>query len=103
MEPYRKVLLENKQHFSQLTALIKNPAEIQELPRLGQLFDSKLKELGKTIQLAKSGNQEGALAIVLEGRGRRYTQEFQHIIRIHQHDCEGRVDRPSQELAHEGL
>ncbi|MFZ6712858.1 ATP-binding protein [Undibacterium sp. TC9W] len=79
LAPYQQVIADNKLHFVRLTELVKNPVAVKLLPRLGQVFDAKLEEIGETIQLAKAGQAEQALAIIREGIGRRYTEEFQQI------------------------
>ncbi len=79
LEPFRRVVSDNEEHFARLTASVRNPTAMRLLPRLGEIFHGKLTELGETIQLVKAGDQERALAIVMEGSGRRYTVEFQRI------------------------
>jgi signal transduction histidine kinase len=80
LDPYSRVLAENEARFEALDALIGDPNERIKLARLQQILHAKLSELGLTIALAKSGHRAAALAIVREGRGRRYTVEFQRLV-----------------------
>lgn len=63
-----------------LNDLVQNRAVREKLNQAAGIFDQKLIELSQTIQLTKTGNRDAALAIVLEGRGQRYTDEFRQAI-----------------------
>jgi signal transduction histidine kinase len=78
LAPYNAVLASNQAQFQALTKLV-DPARAAQLQTLGAIMAIKLKELGLTIQMAKSGNLAGALAVVKEGRGRRYMVEFETV------------------------
>jgi signal transduction histidine kinase len=78
LAPYYEVLANNQAQLQALTGMV-DPAHQAQLQTLGAIMAVKLKELGLTIQMAKSGNLAGALAVVREGRGRRYVVEFQAI------------------------
>jgi signal transduction histidine kinase len=81
LAPYQRVLADHNQRFEKLHALVTDEPERIKLARLAAIMDIKLDELGLTIHLAKSGNAAGALAVVREGRGRRYTVAFQRLSR----------------------
>jgi PAS domain S-box-containing protein len=81
LEPYRMALADNPQRLASLRTLVTDAASQPKLQRLSDLFDDKLKELAQTIQLTRAGDMQGALAIVLEGRGRRDTVDFDRIER----------------------
>jgi len=79
LAPYNAVLASNQAQLRTLAGLITDPAQRAQLQTLGAIMAVKLQELGLTIQMAKSGNLAGALAVVKEGRGRRYMVEFQTV------------------------
>jgi signal transduction histidine kinase len=79
LAPYNAVLANNQAQLRALTSLVDGPAQAAQLQTLGAIMAVKLQELGLTIQMAKAGNLAGALAVVKEGRGRRYMVEFQTI------------------------
>jgi len=79
LAPYNAVLANNQAQLQGLMSLINDPAEQAQVAALGTIMGVKLQELGVTIQMAKAGNLAGALAVVKEGRGRRYTVDFQNI------------------------
>lgn len=77
--PYNAVLADNGDRLERLKSLITDETEQRKLQRLADIFNEKLGELGLTIQLARTGNLPAAMAIVREGRGRRYTVEFRRL------------------------
>jgi PAS domain S-box-containing protein len=79
LAPYEQVLADNKASLATLSELIGDGPEQPKLRRLADIFDGKLQELSRTIGLAQAGNMKGALAIVREGSGRRYTLDFQRV------------------------
>ncbi len=79
LAPYDAAFAENEPQFKKLNVLIADQRERSSLARLEQILREKFRELGLTIHLAKSGHRAAALAIVREGRGRRYTVEFEHL------------------------
>jgi len=81
LPPYRRVLADHEGQYERLNALIQDGGERVTLSHLEAILNTKLAELGLTIQLAKTGNLRGAVAVVREGRGRRYTVEFQRQVR----------------------
>jgi signal transduction histidine kinase len=81
LAPYDRVLADHQRKFDTLNAMVTAESERIKLAQLVAIMDQKLRELGITIQLAKSGNPAGALAVVREGRGRRYTVAFQRLSR----------------------
>jgi signal transduction histidine kinase len=81
LAPYNRVLGDHQQKFDKLNAMVTDGPERVKLAQLAAIMDVKLRELGETIRLAKSGDPAGALAIVREGRGRRFTIAFQRLSR----------------------
>jgi signal transduction histidine kinase len=79
LAPYGQALAKSEARYEGLNALIEDKTERVELARLDQILHGKLSEVALTIQLSSSGHQAAALAIVREGRGRRYTVEFEHL------------------------
>jgi signal transduction histidine kinase len=79
LAPYDAVVTNNQAQLQALITVIDDPARQDQLQTLGLIMGLKLRELGLTIQMAKSGNLSGALAEVKEGRGRRYMIDFQNI------------------------
>jgi signal transduction histidine kinase len=79
LAPYEDVLAENEARFERLDALVGDRSERIAVERLEQILRQKLRELGLTIALARSGHRAAALAVVREGRGRRYTVEFERL------------------------
>jgi len=79
LEPYQQALADNRQRLASLRELVTDAASQPKLQRLSDLSDDKLAELAETIQLARAGNARGALAVVLEGRGRRDSVEFERL------------------------
>jgi signal transduction histidine kinase len=77
LAPYDDALAENESRFERLKALIGNQKERAALARLDKILQGKFRELGLTIRLSRSGHHAAALAVVREGRGRRYTVEFE--------------------------
>ncbi len=73
-------LAHHPDNFRRLNDLVQNRAVREKLNQAAGIFDQKLIELSQTIQLTKTGNRDAALAIVLEGRGQRYTDEFRQAI-----------------------
>jgi methyl-accepting chemotaxis protein len=53
--------------------------EQQKVQCLGKILTGRLQELAETIQLFQDDDRTEALAIVIEGRGRRYTVEFKRL------------------------
>jgi signal transduction histidine kinase len=81
LAPYAEVVADNNDRLGRLRALISSEVELQKVQRLADIMDDKLRELAETIQLARDGNHAAALAVVIEGRGRRYAVEFQSLNR----------------------
>jgi CHASE3 domain sensor protein len=79
--PYWQVLNNRNNHFEQLNKLITDQDELRKLKRLAEILAAKKAELAQTIQLTQNGRLPEALAVVREGRGRRYTVEFQTLSR----------------------
>lgn len=79
LAPYQLAVDDHKNRLARLADLLGDDPEQTKLAALSELFDDKLTELGDTIALARAGDQAGALAVVLDGRGRRFTVEFQRI------------------------
>jgi signal transduction histidine kinase len=79
LAPYKAALAANADRLEQLQALVTDGAEHQKIRRLNEILTGKLGELAETIKLAQAGNRASALDIVIEGRGRRYTVEFQRL------------------------
>ena len=77
--PYNEVLAKNETRLENLKALITDESEQQKVQRLAKILNGKLHELGETIELFQVGDRAGAMAIVIEGRGRNYTVEFQRL------------------------
>jgi len=92
LAPYTAVLAENEARFEKMRALVGDRNERVALSRLEWILRQKLGELGFTIALARSGDRAGALAVVREGRGRRYTVEFERL-------ADGIADRETSALA----
>jgi CHASE3 domain sensor protein len=74
--PYNEALINNKIRFEALNTLITDEGEQQKVQRLGKILTGKLQDLAETIQLFQDDDRTEALAIVIEGRRRRYTVEF---------------------------
>jgi signal transduction histidine kinase len=81
LAPYEAVVAGNNDRLERLRALVSDDVEKQKIQRLADILGDKLHELAQTIQLARDGNHAAALAVVIEGRGRRYTVEFQSLNR----------------------
>jgi signal transduction histidine kinase len=81
LAPYAEVLADNHRRFKDLNALIVDQTERGTLRRMAAVFHQKLLELGLTIRLSRDGSRTAALKVVREGRGRRYTLEFQRLSR----------------------
>jgi len=79
LEPYYQALASNQGRLTLLKQMITNDGEPAMVRRLSEIFKNKADELALTIRLAKAGDQEAALAVVREGRGRRYTMEFRRL------------------------
>ncbi len=79
LAPYRQVVADNKGQLAKLSELVGDSPEQSKIRQLAGIFSDKLGELAETIRLAQAGDMKGALAIVLEGSGRRYTLEFQRL------------------------
>jgi signal transduction histidine kinase len=76
---YWQALADHKTRFARLNRLISYDGERRTLARLSQIFKDKAQELDQTIQLARAGELAQSLAIVQEGRGRRYSLEFHRL------------------------
>jgi len=79
LAPYGQALARNETRYEGLKALIGDKTERVELAKLEQILRAKLSELGLTIALWSSGHRAAALAVVREGRGRRYSVEFERV------------------------
>jgi PAS domain S-box-containing protein len=79
LAPYEQALSDHKAKFAQVNALLSGEQTQPKLRAMAAIFDSKLAELSQTIQLAQAGNIRAAVAIVLEGRGRRDMVAFQNL------------------------
>ena len=79
LAPYNDALAANGAQFNTLKALIGEQSERVALARLEQILQQKFRELGLTVRLSSSGHRATALGIVREGRGRRYTVEFDRL------------------------
>ncbi len=79
LAPYDDASAMTESRFKKLSALIDDRSERVALARLQQILQDKFQELGLTIRLARTGHRAAALAIVREGRGRRYTVEFERL------------------------
>jgi signal transduction histidine kinase len=79
LAPYDDAVAANEGRFKKLNALLGDQSERVALARLEQILRHKFRELELTVRLSRSGHQAAALAIVREGRGRRYTVEFERL------------------------
>jgi len=79
LAPYQQALADHKAKLAEVTALLADGPTQSKLTELAAIFDAKLAELSETIQLAQTGNMDAAMAIVLEGRGRRDMEAFQNL------------------------
>ena len=79
LAPYEEAVAGAQDHLRELRALISDEVEEQKVQRLAEILDDKFRELTGTIQLARGGNHAAALAVVVEGRGRRDTVGFQRL------------------------
>jgi signal transduction histidine kinase len=79
LAPYDDAFTKTEPRFRELYALIEDQKERAALTRLKQILQEKFRELRLTIDLERHGHHAAALAIVREGRGRRYTVEFERL------------------------
>lgn len=79
LAPFIQAQAENQSQFLQLNSLTKDLSEHQKIERLGFLFNTKSNELKETIDLAQKGNLDEALALVKQGEGLKYTQQFEKL------------------------
>lgn len=71
LEPYRAAQQALPGQLRALRRAARKPADRQAVARLSSLAESKMGELAETIALHRAGRHADALAIVMEGRGRR--------------------------------
>ncbi len=76
LEPYNSALTVIHRDLEQLKAQVTRPANRAGMPRLQQLVESKLAELGTTIDLRRTAGGEAALKIVLLGQGKGIMDEI---------------------------
>ncbi|MGB8842888.1 MAG: PAS domain S-box protein [Aliidongia sp.] len=79
LTPYQRALADHEAKLAEVTALLTDGSTQPKLRELAAIFDRKLAELSETIELARAGDMDAAMAIVLEGRGRRDMETFQNL------------------------
>lgn len=82
LAPYERTGADRESEFERFTGLARARNEISpaEIERLGELRREKLAELGETLELAKAGHRQEALAIVSSDRGRKLMEEFRKLM-----------------------
>jgi signal transduction histidine kinase len=78
LEPYERAVADGDVEFESFSELAGEKHEVPpaELERLAELRREKLAELHETIEFAKAGRRQEALAMVSSDRGRKLMEEF---------------------------
>lgn len=79
LEPYNSARGAIGSDLDLLEQHVTRPENRARVPRLKQLTASKLSELEMTVDLARKGNREPALAIVQGGRGKAYMDDIRNL------------------------